>query len=49
MPAFAWSINTCKHCGKPANDLVVPPPVLDTSKLEEEEEQCENSETVAEK
>jgi hypothetical protein len=49
MGAFSWSINTCDHCGKPVSDLVVLPPVLDTSKLEEEEEQCANLETAAEK
>jgi hypothetical protein len=49
MGAFAYQINNCEHCGKPANDLVVPPPVLDTSKLEEEVEQCANLETQVEK
>lgn len=35
MPAFAWSLNTCQHCGKPSSNDARPQPVLDTKQLED--------------
>ena len=34
MGAFHYYLNNCTHCGKPRQDLIKPPPILDQEKLD---------------